>query len=120
MERSCQAQPRADGGARGVMDGLASTTRPVRTVRWIYTNAAVLLGSSNGRSRTNDAWVMDSTLIVLGGGPARVLTAVLLARRGYEVTLLAADRQRPRTDGLSQCVVDVLTAQGLDPCPRLP
>lgn len=56
---------------------------------------------------------MDSTLIVLGGGPAGVLTAVLLARRGYEMRLLTADRPRPRIEGLSQRVVDVLAAQGL-------
>jgi flavin-dependent dehydrogenase len=57
---------------------------------------------------------MDRTLIVLGGGPAGVLSAILLARRGYEVSLLAADRPRPRIEGLSQRVVDVLAAQGLE------
>jgi flavin-dependent dehydrogenase len=56
---------------------------------------------------------MDRTLIVLGGGPAGVLTAVLLARRGYDMSLLTADRPRPRVEGLSQRVVDVLAAQGL-------
>jgi flavin-dependent dehydrogenase len=57
---------------------------------------------------------MDRRLIIAGGGPAGVLTAVLLARRGYEVCLLTADRPRPRIEGLSQRVVDVLAAQGLD------
>jgi len=57
---------------------------------------------------------MDRTLIVAGSGPAGVLTAVLLARRGCEVTLLTADRPRPRIEGLSQRVVDVLAAQRLD------
>ena len=53
-------------------------------------------------------------VIVAGAGPAGILTAVLLTRLGRKVLLLAAGRSRPRIEGLSQRVVDVLQAQGLD------
>ena len=52
--------------------------------------------------------------IVAGAGPAGVLTAILLNRLGRKVLLLAAGRSRPRIEGLSQRVVDILQAQGLD------
>ncbi len=52
--------------------------------------------------------------IVAGAGPAGVLTAVQLSRLGHDVLLLAAGRSRPRIEGLSQRVVDILQAQGLD------
>jgi flavin-dependent dehydrogenase len=57
---------------------------------------------------------MPEKLIVAGAGPAGVLSAILLARRGHEVVLLASDRPRPRIEGLSQRVVDVLHAHGLE------
>jgi len=53
-------------------------------------------------------------VIVTGAGPAGVLSAVLLARRGHAVALLASGRSRPRIEGLSQRVLDTLRAQGLD------
>lgn len=52
-------------------------------------------------------------VIVAGAGPAGVLTAILLARRGHSVVLLAAGRARPRIEGLSQRVLDTLRAHGL-------
>ena len=55
----------------------------------------------------------ECDLIVVGAGPAGVLTAILLARQGHAVTLLAVGRPRPRIEGLSQRVLDTLRAQGL-------
>ncbi|MDJ0950594.1 MAG: FAD-dependent monooxygenase, partial [Alphaproteobacteria bacterium] len=56
---------------------------------------------------------LHSDVIVLGSGPAGVLTAVLLARRGYAVVLLTRQRSRPRIEGVSRRVLDVLRAHGL-------
>lgn len=53
-------------------------------------------------------------IVVAGSGPAGALTAILLARRGYAVTLLTSGRGRPRLEGLSQRVLDVLAAHGLE------
>ncbi len=53
-------------------------------------------------------------VIVAGAGPAGVLTAVLLTRLGRKVLLLAPGRSRPRIEGLSQRVVDILQTHGLD------
>ena len=56
---------------------------------------------------------MADEIVISGAGPAGVLTAILLARRGYRVVLLAGGRNRPRIEGLSQRVVDVLLAHRL-------
>jgi flavin-dependent dehydrogenase len=53
-------------------------------------------------------------IVVAGAGPAGALTAILLARRGHSVALLTAVRTRPRLEGLSQRVVDILAAHGLE------
>ena len=52
-------------------------------------------------------------IVVLGAGPAGVLTAVLLARRGHEVVLLSTERAPPRIEGLSERVVEALRVHGL-------
>ncbi|MCG8359916.1 MAG: FAD-dependent monooxygenase, partial [Kiloniellales bacterium] len=57
---------------------------------------------------------IESDVIVAGGGPAGVLTAILLARRNHSVVLLTGGRSRPRIEGLSQRVLDALRAQGLE------
>ena len=57
---------------------------------------------------------IESDAIVAGGGPAGVLTAILLARRNHSVVLLTGGRSRPRIEGLSQRVLDALRAQGLE------
>ncbi|MDJ0944748.1 MAG: FAD-dependent monooxygenase [Kiloniellales bacterium] len=57
---------------------------------------------------------LQPEVVVAGAGPAGVLTAILLTRLGREVLLLAGGRRRPRIEGLSQRVVEVLKRQGLD------
>lgn len=53
-------------------------------------------------------------IIVIGAGPAGAVTAILLARLGYDVLLLSRAQGRPRIEGFSQRVLQVLDAHGLD------
>lgn len=52
-------------------------------------------------------------IVVAGGGPSGILSAILLARQGHDVTVLSGGRRRPRIEGLGQRVVDLLQAHGL-------
>ena len=52
-------------------------------------------------------------VVVIGAGPAGTVTAILLARLGYDVVLLTRARGRPRIEGFSQRVLEVLDAHGL-------
>lgn len=53
-------------------------------------------------------------ITVIGAGPAGAVTAILLARLGYDVLMLTRARGQPRIEGFSQRVVEVLGAHGLD------
>ena len=53
-------------------------------------------------------------ITVIGAGPAGAVTAILLSRLGYDVLMLLRARGRPRIEGLSQRVVEVLGVHGLD------
>ncbi|MDJ0896402.1 MAG: FAD-dependent monooxygenase [Alphaproteobacteria bacterium] len=69
------------------------------------------MASSRTKNGGNSA---DCDVVVAGAGPAGVLTAVGLARLGRNVVLLTGGRRRPRIEGLSKRVVDVLQRNGLD------
>ncbi len=50
---------------------------------------------------------------VIGGGPAGSVTATLLARRGYAVTLLSSGKTKAYLEGLSPRAIERLRAAGL-------
>ncbi|MHA1537087.1 MAG: flavin-dependent monooxygenase QhpG [Alphaproteobacteria bacterium] len=52
-------------------------------------------------------------ITVIGAGPAGAVTAILLARRGYDVLMLSRVGGLPRIEGFSQRVLEVLDAHGL-------
>lgn len=56
----------------------------------------------------------ENEIVVIGAGPAGALTAILLARLGYDVLMLSRAAGRPRIEGFSQRVLEVLDAHGLD------
>ncbi len=57
--------------------------------------------------------IRRADVVVGGGGPAGVLSSVLLSRQGYNVALLCSARSTPRIEGLGERVVDIFTAHDL-------
>jgi len=52
-------------------------------------------------------------IVIAGAGPAGSLTAILLARQGYRIGVLASPRARARVEGFSQRTVDILETHNL-------
>ncbi len=64
-------------------------------------------------------------IAIAGGGPAGAFAAILLARAGYDTTLIDSGTSPDRIEGLSPRVVDTFRRSDLDPAvlaigPRLP
>ncbi|MFP6758453.1 MAG: FAD-dependent monooxygenase [Alphaproteobacteria bacterium] len=52
-------------------------------------------------------------ILIVGAGPAGSLCAILLARQGYRVAVIAAPRGRGRVEGFSERTVEILAIHGL-------